>query len=255
MSRQAGLPRTARRGGPRATRRGRSRRGRRGRRRARPPERRQRAGAAGVVPHARRDGAAGAGHPRHLAQPGDRVRHEVHDQLGQRERRTRRRRTAGPPPPRRVRRCPGNRCAPPRRTGPTVRSRPRAVDADPVHQPRGQRTRPAARRRAPAGPAATPAYATNSSASGSANRPMNRKYASAATSNDTPRTLRPANADPSETYRRVERRSLLTGQARRAVRSRYSHRMVPPPSLARSPRSASSWSRAAARSGWSASDL
>ena len=48
------------------------------------PERRQRPAVAGVVPHARRDHAAGPGHPRHLPQTRDRVRHEVDDQLRQR---------------------------------------------------------------------------------------------------------------------------------------------------------------------------
>ena len=49
----------------------------------RAPERRERAAAARVVPHARRDDAAGPGHARHLAQAQDGVGQEVHDELGQ----------------------------------------------------------------------------------------------------------------------------------------------------------------------------
>jgi len=48
------------------------------------PEERERAAVSAVVPDAGGDRPGGAGHPRHLAQPGHRVGHEVHDQLGQR---------------------------------------------------------------------------------------------------------------------------------------------------------------------------
>ncbi len=51
----------------------------------RAPERRQGASFAGVVPHAGSDQPSRTGHPGHLGQAGDRVAHEVHDQLGDRE--------------------------------------------------------------------------------------------------------------------------------------------------------------------------
>ena len=50
----------------------------------RAPEGRERAALARVVPDAGRDHAAGLGDARHLAQPGDRVGHEVHDELRER---------------------------------------------------------------------------------------------------------------------------------------------------------------------------
>ena len=49
-----------------------------------PPEQAQRAAAARVVPHARGHDPARARHASHLHEPGDRVGHEVHDELGQR---------------------------------------------------------------------------------------------------------------------------------------------------------------------------
>ena len=45
------------------------------------PEQAERSPVAGVIPHAGRDHAAVARHARHLAEPGDGVRHEVHDEL------------------------------------------------------------------------------------------------------------------------------------------------------------------------------
>ena len=48
------------------------------------PERRQRRPAAREVPDARRDDAVEPGHARHLGQAGDRIRHEVHDELRER---------------------------------------------------------------------------------------------------------------------------------------------------------------------------
>lgn len=47
----------------------------------RPPEERQRSGVAGVVPDAGADDPTGPGDPLHLGQPGDRVGHEMDDQL------------------------------------------------------------------------------------------------------------------------------------------------------------------------------
>ncbi len=49
----------------------------------RAPEHRERGALTGVIPDAGRDHATWAGHARHLAQPGDRVAHEVHDELGE----------------------------------------------------------------------------------------------------------------------------------------------------------------------------
>ena len=51
----------------------------------RTPEQGQRAAAAGVVPHARRDRPAGTGDPAHLAQASYRIGHEMDDQLRQRD--------------------------------------------------------------------------------------------------------------------------------------------------------------------------
>jgi hypothetical protein len=66
-----------------------------------------------VIPHARRDGASGADHARHFSESGDRVDHEVHDELGKghiegvvRERKVLRRRLLGPDP----RQARANRC-------------------------------------------------------------------------------------------------------------------------------------------------
>ena len=47
------------------------------------PEQGERAVTAGVIPHACRDDAVGAGHPRHLGQARDRVVHEMDDELRQ----------------------------------------------------------------------------------------------------------------------------------------------------------------------------
>jgi len=46
------------------------------------PERAQRPASAGVIPNARADHATGARYTRHLRQPGDRIVHEVDNQLG-----------------------------------------------------------------------------------------------------------------------------------------------------------------------------
>jgi hypothetical protein len=48
------------------------------------PEHAERTLPAGVVPHAGRDGAAGPRHARHLPQSGDRIPHEVDDELRER---------------------------------------------------------------------------------------------------------------------------------------------------------------------------
>ncbi len=48
------------------------------------PEGTQRTASAGVVPDARDHDSTSPDHPRHLVQPGDRIRHEVDDELGER---------------------------------------------------------------------------------------------------------------------------------------------------------------------------
>ena len=48
------------------------------------PERRDRRPSPGQIPHRGRDHPAGPGYPRHLAQAGDRIRHEVDHELRQR---------------------------------------------------------------------------------------------------------------------------------------------------------------------------
>lgn len=47
------------------------------------PERGERSAFPGVIPHARRDHATGGRHALHLAQAGDRVGHEMNDELGE----------------------------------------------------------------------------------------------------------------------------------------------------------------------------
>ena len=112
--------------------------------------------AAGVVPDAGRDDAAGAGDARHLPKPGDRIGHEVDDELGERgvERGVgegerlrrgalrRRRPGGGPSPPRRTARMDRPRRHGPPRAGPRAR-RSRAPGPHPTSRTRWPGSTPA----------------------------------------------------------------------------------------------------------------